>query len=495
MDAPTSNRQLSVVPTSSSAVVSPSSVFVSSSSASSSENAFPASASSPSAPAISTKKPPPPTPPQRSIMTTTTFKAARLPALLPLNGCDDIEESTTSPGPMPAPPAKFGGGSGFPMRPSSTGQCKMTNCGSQFQVGPSHCSYVPAPMSPISENSTVSSVPSSDATVSKSLPRNDHHSSSTGCRRRDGAGAGPPVLSPEGGFNSNCQQCLAERAAAEATTTSILTQTLSLPRVARPTNFDSSQGQGHQTAVQPTQASGPKHAMEPNITFSASEEALGAFQERRGSIASNNSNNRQQQSASYRPGRTYECEALFRESLRMLAGCIGICFLAAGYAAIGGFLFMAIESRAADAKTTETANVMSLTAVASNHSWLPDSVRGQVDVARQETVTKLWQVTEKMNILYPENWTRQAAEEIVWFQEQIAKTILTAKNRSASPALAVETASHGRREWTFARGLLYSVSLLTTVGEYFLPVVCIRFRFLFWLQSVSTFFDDLYLTT
>ena len=49
---------------------------------------------------------------------------------------------------------------------------------------------------------------------------------------------------------------------------------------------------------------------------------------------------------------------------------------------------------------------------------MPPEVRQNVDRARSETVSKLWMATEKMNILYPENWTRKAAEEILWFQGQ-----------------------------------------------------------------------------
>ena len=49
---------------------------------------------------------------------------------------------------------------------------------------------------------------------------------------------------------------------------------------------------------------------------------------------------------------------------------------------------------------------------------MPPEVRQNVDRARSETVSKLWMATEKMNILCPENWTRKAAEEILWFQGQ-----------------------------------------------------------------------------
>ncbi len=135
------------------------------------------------------------------------------------------------------------------------------------------------------------------------------------------------------------------------------------------------------------------------------------------------------------PGRTYECEGWCRETTRRVAGCLGACLFAASYAAMGGLLFMAVESGAGafdsvmlehrdDAVTKgdvlEPPTVMNVTAVLLD---MPPEVKSNVDRARTETVTKLWQVTERMNILYPENWTRIAAEELLWFQDQLSKAL------------------------------------------------------------------------
>jgi hypothetical protein len=72
------------------------------------------------------------------------------------------------------------------------------------------------------------------------------------------------------------------------------------------------------------------------------------------------------------------------------------------------------------AEMLEPPTVMNVTAVLLD---MPPEVRSNVDRARSETVTKLWQVTERMNILYPENWTRIAAEELLWFQDQLSKAL------------------------------------------------------------------------
>ena len=47
----------------------------------------------------------------------------------------------------------------------------------------------------------------------------------------------------------------------------------------------------------------------------------------------------------------------------------------------------------------------------------------EIDKARLATVKKLWQITEQMNILYPENWTRIAAEELASFQAKMVKLL------------------------------------------------------------------------
>ena len=164
--------------------------------------------------------------------------------------------------------------------------------------------------------------------------------------------------------------------------------------------------------------------------------------------------------------------------------------------ALGAFLFMAIESRTAfkinegqspedhsEPFLVEPPTVMNVTAAFMD---MPKEVKANVEKARSETVAKLWKVTEQMNILYPENWTRIASEEILWFQDQLTKALMLEissttkqnkhKTQSRTQASQQYFYDHMQRpqkgpfikqpgEWTFGRGFLYSVSLLTTVGK------------------------------
>ncbi len=42
---------------------------------------------------------------------------------------------------------------------------------------------------------------------------------------------------------------------------------------------------------------------------------------------------------------------------------------------------------------------------------------------RLHTVSRLWDMTEQMNILYPKNWTKEAAQEILNFQDLLCRKL------------------------------------------------------------------------
>lgn len=98
---------------------------------------------------------------------------------------------------------------------------------------------------------------------------------------------------------------------------------------------------------------------------------------------------------------------------------------------------------------------------------LPSEVNEYLDRLREHTVTKLWEMTEKMNILYPANWTRGAAEEILSFQAQLSRRLAAEMmvRQQAVPASTLPYSQHEPRDWDIPRGLLYSLALITTIGS------------------------------
>lgn len=68
---------------------------------------------------------------------------------------------------------------------------------------------------------------------------------------------------------------------------------------------------------------------------------------------------------------------------------------------------------------------------------------------------RLWAITEDLNILYRENWTELARNEMKLYQERLVRTLrrqMTEERYSTKPT------------WTFSMSFLYSVTLVTTIG-------------------------------
>lgn len=85
------------------------------------------------------------------------------------------------------------------------------------------------------------------------------------------------------------------------------------------------------------------------------------------------------------------------------------------------------------------------------------------DEFRTRTVENIWEITAALNILYRENWTRLAGQEISRFQDELVQKlteeILNSKGSSFEKNYPME--------WNFSRAFLYSLTILTTIGKYF----------------------------
>ncbi|XP_044261008.1 potassium channel subfamily K member 17-like [Tribolium madens] len=131
---------------------------------------------------------------------------------------------------------------------------------------------------------------------------------------------------------------------------------------------------------------------------------------------------------------------------------LGVCCLVLAYTILGAFVFMTLEG-----------GIHHDTAVAASkldpksETSIPNA--GEL---RAETVDRLWSITENLNILYRENWTRLAAEEVLLFQEALFKTL----RHSDGGQLGSGTVYYGQQmhKWSFSSSFLYSLTLITTIG-------------------------------
>ncbi|KAK9307752.1 hypothetical protein QLX08_001995 [Tetragonisca angustula] len=155
-----------------------------------------------------------------------------------------------------------------------------------------------------------------------------------------------------------------------------------------------------------------------------------------------------------------------------LKGCIinlGICALLVAYTLLGSFIFLAIEGGADPGMQQR----ILATTIAGNQptrrnatTWLKQASHE----ARAKTVENIWIITESLNILYRENWTKLAAQEIARFQDQLVKRItedmMATQNAGTYVASSASDTVTERRipEWNFAKAFLYSLTVLTTIG-------------------------------
>ena len=73
-------------------------------------------------------------------------------------------------------------------------------------------------------------------------------------------------------------------------------------------------------------------------------------------------------------------------------------------------------------------------------------------------VELLWNMTESLNVLYPKQWTRLAIQILDSYTQELYDTkILFDKSGDQNDEKA---------QWNFGEALLYSVTVITTIGQF-----------------------------
>lgn len=156
----------------------------------------------------------------------------------------------------------------------------------------------------------------------------------------------------------------------------------------------------------------------------------------------------------------------------LVAGCItnlGIFVLLLVYTLLGAFIFLAIEGSAAKVhqKTLATTSYQANDQKSVPLSKLNGTITQASAELRSQTVESIWEITVSLNILYKENWTRLAAQEIARFQEKLISRVAADVTAQYSGVRALESAPAlvvDEYEWNFAKAFLYSLTVLTTIG-------------------------------
>lgn len=109
---------------------------------------------------------------------------------------------------------------------------------------------------------------------------------------------------------------------------------------------------------------------------------------------------------------------------------VGVCALVGCYMVLGAFMFAALEA---------------------------ESQMEQAVVARDirlRFARRLWNVTLHTNVLFGEEWKKQARRLVDVFQDDV---VINVRNGYTGTNV-------GDRVWTFSSALMYSLSVFTTLG-------------------------------
>ncbi|KAH9376315.1 hypothetical protein HPB48_021707 [Haemaphysalis longicornis] len=127
------------------------------------------------------------------------------------------------------------------------------------------------------------------------------------------------------------------------------------------------------------------------------------------------------------------CKSCCRKFTAFLFSHVGLCALVVGYSILGAFAFRALEAPYEVEKAS------------------------QVIAMRRDTVARLWEITDRLNVLYKENWTAAVSHEILDFQ---ARLIAAVKDGYDGKEIGT-----GGQQWSFSGAFLYSLTVITTIGE------------------------------
>lgn len=158
--------------------------------------------------------------------------------------------------------------------------------------------------------------------------------------------------------------------------------------------------------------------------------------------------------------------------------CFRICLLSCiiiGYTFIGAVIFLVNEDNVSAMTEQITSALISdklIPPVTNDTAYKWFSKLGED--SRNKAVQNIWNITVNLNILYRQNWTILAAEELNNFQERLLEKLWQEKMYLETVAYNQESQRSSEpppTHWKLGKAFLYSMSILSTIGKHFIEIL------------------------
>ena len=118
---------------------------------------------------------------------------------------------------------------------------------------------------------------------------------------------------------------------------------------------------------------------------------------------------------------------------------VGLCFVVVGYVILGGFIFKGIEGNYEEEK-------------ARNKTLISDLVHTR----KENLINEIWSMTKFEKIFHEKNYTNKLKTKLIDYQKVLTEAVKKGYKGSAN---------HNNFIWTFPESVLYSVTIITTIGK------------------------------
>ena len=151
--------------------------------------------------------------------------------------------------------------------------------------------------------------------------------------------------------------------------------------------------------------------------------------------------------------RCSRCGTCLKSFLTFLFSTVGLTFLLTVYSILGGLMFMRLE---ADRENRTADEMEKQPRDETERLGRKNRTADEMEKLRSEYLSQLWQMTIRLNVLHPDVWMSEA-DSILKNYTVVVYTYTKMKGWDAG-------GQDEENQWSFAGSLLYSITVITTIG-------------------------------